>query len=79
MYQESTVKDSKTYYEYLVDKRIIPQAKDNKELIGSWMTWWPFSILWTIFSDILRRFYNWVIDRFMGIYNTITAHVFKGL
>lgn len=66
-----------TYYQYLVIKNQIPQAKKKKHLISIWMIWWPFSIIYTLFDDVVRRFYNWIIEKYLQIYNSISAHVFR--
>jgi len=68
---------SETYYQYLIRKNMIPKAKNSKYLISVWMVWWPFSMVWTAMNDIVRRLYNWVIDKYLYVYDAISAHVFK--
>lgn len=29
----------------------VPQASNNKERLGVWFVWWPFSVLWTVLGD----------------------------
>lgn len=32
-------------------KPTIPKACDNKSTILMWMSWWPFSLIWTLLDD----------------------------
>jgi len=53
----------------------------TKERILIWMSYWPFSMVWTLFNDPLRRAYNYVytiffIDVFKKIRNKyIEPHI----
>lgn len=70
--------NAKPFTNYLIEHNYIPQAKEKKSLISVWMFWWPFSIFWTVFNDIIRRGYNWVITKYITVFQRINNHVFKG-
>lgn len=79
-YRDAYAKDPKkalTFVSYLQDEGVAPVALHEKMRISVWMVWWPFSIVETFFKDIVRRFYNWVVDRFIKVYDAITAKVFQ--
>lgn len=48
-----------------------PQIRDHKEEFFLWLVWWPFSLLWTMIDDPLRRFcvlvYNLIGRRLQAI------------
>jgi len=58
-------------------KWVIPQAKNFKSKIVTWILWWPTSMFWTILNDPLVRLANWVYDRFQGIYAKIANRAFR--
>lgn len=49
----------------------LPTAGDNKMRIISWMTYWPFSVVWTAINEPVKRFFNFVYARFTSIYDRI--------
>jgi hypothetical protein len=55
----------------------IPAASDNKERITTWMIYWPFSILGFVLSNPIVRFYRWLYNTFSGVFDKITASVYK--
>lgn len=68
-----------TFTDYLEGKGLISRAKNKKTQISVWMFWWPFSMFWTFFDDLLRRFYNWVIERYIDVFDKINTIVFGDL
>lgn len=41
----------------------VPQVTEHKADIIRWMTYWPFSFVWTLLNDPIRRFYEFVYDQ----------------
>lgn len=41
---------------------IIPDVTENKAAIIRWMTYWPFSMLYTLLNDPVRRLFEWVYE-----------------
>jgi len=68
-----------TFTDWLQENNYISIASQNKYKLSIWMCWWPFSMFWSLFDDVLRRFWSWVVDRFMGIYSKINNAVFGHL
>lgn len=43
----------------------------DKRTIGTWIVYWPFSVLIYILGDLIREFINWVVNQFQGIYKRL--------
>lgn len=57
---------------YLVDvKRYRPYAVDNKDLIVSWMIYWPLSLFWYVTNNPIRKIFTWVYDKVSGMYDRL--------
>lgn len=54
-----------------------PKAKENKASILMWMTHWPFSFVWTILNDPIRRIFMFVYSRIVGLMQKISDRIFK--
>lgn len=68
-----------SFTDYLEERGYISRATNKKTLISVWMLWWPFSVLWTSFHDVLRRFYDWAIEHYMFIFDKINHQIFGSL
>jgi len=55
---------------------LIPQISDNKARITSWIVWWPWSALWTILNDPIRRLAEFIYNRLQTTYQAIANRVF---
>jgi len=64
------------YYGKPIEKPIV---SDNKSRITGWMTYWPWSALWTLINDPLRRFYQWAYTRLSGLLQGMSDKAFKDL
>lgn len=53
--------------------KIVPQAKERKSLIISWISYWPMSLGATMLNNPVRRFFEWVYSLVSGIYDKIGA------
>lgn len=43
-----------------------PQVKENKADIMIWMSYWPFSFVWTMIDDPVKRTFNWIYYKIAG-------------
>lgn len=57
----------------------IPEAKNYKGRIISWMCYWPFSGIWTLINDPVKRFFQWVYGRFNNLYQLMSDNMFKDI
>jgi len=58
-------------------KAVAPKAKDNRSHILMWMSWWPFSALWTMVNDPVRKAFEWIFDSLEKTFDRISERVFK--
>lgn len=70
---EQLQKDVKYYNRFTESKLELPTAGENKMRIISWMTYWPFSIVWTLINEPVKRFFNFIYTRFTSIYDKVHA------
>lgn len=47
----------------------------NKERVTHWIIYWPFSALWTLINDPVRKLANAIADQFAGTYNSISKKI----
>jgi hypothetical protein len=64
------------YYGKTIKK---PMVSDNKSRIMGWMTYWPWSALWTLINDPIRRFYRWAYTQLRGLLQGMSDKAFKDL
>jgi len=55
-----------------------PIAADSKSRITGWMTLWPWSLVWFIINDPVRRAFNAIYEKFSGAYQKISDKAFEG-
>lgn len=56
-----------------------PRPRDHKSLITLWMIYWPWSMMWYLLSDPIKRFANWIYRRIQQLLEAISEHVWKGV
>ena len=56
-----------------------PLAKMNKGRITSWIIYWPFSFLWSLLNDIIKKIVRQLVTTFQKVYQFISDRAFKGL
>jgi len=56
----------------------IPEAIKNKSRIMGWMTFWPWSALWFVINDPIRRAFKAIYERLQGAYQRIVDKAFAG-
>lgn len=63
-----------------VDKRrlkLIPIAWENKSRILTWMTYWPWSLLWAITNDFVRKAFKRIQRLLSDLMDRIAQFVFR--
>jgi hypothetical protein len=56
-----------------------PMASLCKGQITAWMTYWPWSALWTLINDPVRRTFCWVYEQLSGTLQAISDRAFQGI
>lgn len=54
-----------------------PRLSRHKSRIMLWMGYWPFSALWTLVNDPVKRFFRWAYARMVRVYEGITKSIFS--
>jgi len=55
-----------------------PDPAKHKGRIIYWMSYWPFSAIWTLINDPIRRFYDFLYRRITNTLNGISDRMFAG-
>lgn len=58
---------------------IIPQAHKNKSRILFWMGYWPISIFWFIFNDVIDKLFQNLYNMLSNVYKGIAEGTFRGI
>lgn len=56
-----------------------PQARDHKSRIMTWMMYWPWSMVWTVLSDPIKKIFKRLFNALHDTYQAISNKVFAGL
>lgn len=56
---------------------VAPKAKDHRSDILLWMSWWPFSALWTLINDPVRKAFEWIFDQMEKTFDGISDRIFR--
>lgn len=57
----------------------VPQVRENKSKVMFWMTYWPFSGLWTLINDPVRRIFKFIYTSIQEWLQGISNRAFKGV
>jgi len=58
----------------------IPErASEHKNLIATWITYWPFSLLWSLLHDFIKQVMKRIVTMLQGIYDGITRRIERNL
>ncbi len=68
-----------SHRQYGNSTEVTPQAKHNKQRIVGWMTWWPFSMPWTLINDPIKRLFDFIYRRIVSVFQAMSDQIFKGL
>jgi hypothetical protein len=78
----------KQYYRYLEAKRTYvstsvsnyhPQVSQHKGDITRWMTYWPLSMLGSMFNDVVRKTWTHIFYAFRNLFQKISDRVFASV
>lgn len=58
---------------------IAPVANDHKTEIISWIIYWPFSLLWYLIDDPLKKFGKFLYRNLVSIYDKMSKRMFADL
>lgn len=50
-----------------------PIAKNNSNRIITWMSYWPFSILWELIGNFFTGWFRWLYKQTSGLYDKLAA------
>jgi hypothetical protein len=53
----------------------LPTAAKNKARIITWMSYFPFSMLWTVINEPFKRLYNFLYGRFVSVFERLEKYV----
>jgi len=53
-----------------------PKVGSHKGRIMLWMCWWPWSMVWTIINDPVRRMFSRIYDLLEGLFQKIADRAF---
>jgi hypothetical protein len=67
----------KDQYKYRVSGTKIPNASDNKNRIMTWMCYWPFSGLWTLIDEPIKKGFNHIFNKFKSRYDKMAESMFS--
>jgi hypothetical protein len=56
-----------------------PLIREHKGILTLWMTYWPWSMTWTLLNDPVKKAFRWVLDQLQGVYQRIADSIFKGV
>lgn len=54
----------------------IPKAKNNKSRIMSWMMYWPFSGIWTLINDPVKKAFQVVYSNIESYFDGLSQRIF---
>lgn len=54
-----------------------PEARQYKAVIVGWMCYWPFSLVWTLLKDWLRKICDHIYEEFRHLYEQVANRAYK--
>ena len=55
---------------------VVPNWRNNKERMTTWIVYWPTSFVWTVLNDPIMRLARLIYRQLGGVYDKITQRVF---
>jgi hypothetical protein len=74
-YRYSSRRDRRTSFA----NGIIPKAGDHKGRIMCWMCYWPWSAVWTLINDPVKRLFKQIYLQIQGLLQSISNRAFRGV
>jgi hypothetical protein len=56
-----------------------PRASKHKARIATWVSYWPWSMLWSLLGDVLKRFGKWTFTLFHDLYESISKKAYESV
>jgi hypothetical protein len=66
----------KEWQETIRTRKTLPKLYKHRFL--SWIGYWPWSLVWTLINDPLKRIVRRIYYELQGVYQRITDRVWKG-
>jgi len=63
----------------LGDLATAPQARHNKARIMRWMMFWPWSAVWTIINDPIKKLFKRIYRTIQGLLQAISDRAYRGV
>ncbi len=60
-------------------QKVPVQISENKSRYMMWMVYWPFSMIWTLIDDPVRRIFTWIYNSVAGSLQRSSNKVFEDL
>ncbi|KKM93267.1 hypothetical protein LCGC14_1210040 [marine sediment metagenome] len=57
----------------------MPDARAHKSRILTWMTYWPWSMVWTLINDPIKKLFRMIYRRLQRVYDKISESVWSGV
>ena len=54
-----------------------PIAKDNKSRIMTWMVYWPWSMVWTLLNDPVKKMFKAIYNRIVVVFDKISDNIYS--
>lgn len=67
-------------YQSFIDrhtKTLAPSVRGNKSRIMTWMGYWPWSMVWTLINDPIKRAFKAIYNRIHNTLQSISNNAFK--
>lgn len=55
---------------------LVPLVRENKERVMLWMVYWPWSALWTIINDPIKRLFRHIFNMIQDALQVVANRVF---
>lgn len=56
---------------------LAPLVRDNKKRVLIWMCYWPWSMIWTVINDPIKKAFKAIYNRIHNYLQTISNNAFK--
>jgi hypothetical protein len=54
-----------------------PIIRENKGRIVLWMIYWPWSAVWTLINDPVKKTFEWMFHRLQGVYQFVADSIYR--
>lgn len=75
---ESDEKRNQEFKKHIGSRDFRPKASKEKSRIMTWMCWWPWSFVWTLINDPVKRAFTAIFNKFKSAFDSISNRAFEG-